>query len=456
MEYKEREVSLRDYVEIIIKRKFIIILSVVVVLVSSMLLVPAKPVVYKASAFIIVEGSPYNVELMEAIKRFVKTHTLAEEVVRYMEFDRAKALKSGGELAERSFAEITPEFILNSVLVEQEEGSDILAISALSENPKRAMDISNVAARVIVEQSFKGITGGTQASIKYLERQIEALKTKIEENKRILSGSATFEEGNVPAGQGNNFDKLQQDYVNAKSARQIAEAKLKVLEEKIASRKSDEDILSIMPQSKDLNKLKEKLAFLEQKLSSLLVQFTEEHPDVIDTETQIESLKERVKREAVKPLEELRAQITEYKNAEDTAKKVLETSFPANPQEPGTSGSKAQQLARELSMDEKTYNKLMEEKEKLRLDAVLNATKVRILRLASEPKKPEKPQGVPGILIAISLGLILGITAAFLQENIDSSLKTLEDVEYYLHKPIIGVIPIIRTDFTKKRHHRKQ
>jgi len=458
MEYREREVSLRDYVEIIIKRKFIIILSIVVVLVSSLLFVPAKPVVYKASAFIIVEGSPYNVDLMEAIKRFVKTHTLAEEVVRYMEFDRAKNLKAGGELAEKSFADITPESILNSVLIEQEEGSDILAISALSENPKKAMDIANVAARVIVEQSFKGITSGTQASIKYLERQMEALKAKIEETKHTLSGASSgFEAGNISGAQGSNFDKLQQDYINAKSIRQIAEAKLKVLEEKIASRKSDEDILSIVPQSKDLVKLKEKLAFLEQKLSSLLEQFTEEHPDVIDTQAQIENLKARLKKEAVKPLDELRAQISEYKNTEDTAKKILETSFPVNSEEGGTSDSKARQLARELSMDEKTYNKLMEEKEKLRLDAVLNATKVRILRLAAEPKKPEKPQGAPGILIAMSLGLILGITAAFLQENIDSSLKTLEDVEYYLHKPIIGVIPMIRTDFTKKnRHHRKQ
>jgi len=383
---------------------------------------------------------------------------LAEEVVRYMEFDRAKNLKTGGELAEKSFADVTPDSILNSVLVEQEEGSDILAISALSENPKKAMDIANVAARVIVEQSFKGITGGTQASIKYLERQMEVLKAKIEETKHTLSGTSSgFEAGNISGSQGSNFDKLQQDYINAKSTRQIAEAKLKVLEEKIASRKSDEDILSIMPQSKDLVKLKEKLAFLEQKLSSLLEQFTEEHPDVIETQAQIENLKARLKKEAVKPLDELRAQISEYKNTEDTAKKILEASFPVNSEEGGTSDSKARQLARELSMDEKTYNKLMEEKEKLRLDTVLNATKVRILRLAAEPKKPEKPQGAPGILIAISLGLILGITAAFLQENIDSSLKTLEDVEYYLHKPIIGVIPMIRTDFTKKnRHHRKQ
>ncbi|MDD4183401.1 MAG: GNVR domain-containing protein [Candidatus Omnitrophica bacterium] len=455
MEYREREVSLRDYAEIILKRKFTIILAVVVVLVSSIFFVPAKVAVYKATASIIVEGSPYNVDLMEAIKRFVKTHTLAEEVVRYMEFDHVKVLKTEGELAEKSLTDITPDLILKSLLIEQEEGSDILAVSALAENPKKAADIANIAARVIVGQSFKGITSGTKDSIEYIERQMEIVNTKMEEARRALSGyGPNFEKGELLSGQGSNFDKLQQDYINAKLTRQVAEAKLKVLEEKLASRKSDEDILSIIPQSKDLVKLKEKLSFLEQKLSSLLVQFTEEHPQVIEAEAEIENVRERIREETVKPVADLKTQILEYKNAEDTTKKILEASFPvASAGEGDSSDSKVRQLSRELNMDEKTYNKLMEEKEKLRLDAVLNATKVRILRAATEPKRPEKTQGVPGIIIAISLGLVLGITAAFLQENIDSSLKTLEDVEYYLHKPIIGVIPIIRSDIRKKGHH---
>ncbi|MDP2922795.1 MAG: GNVR domain-containing protein [Candidatus Omnitrophota bacterium] len=458
MEYSEREVSLKDYVEILIKRKFVIILSVVVVLFSSILFVPAKPVVYKASAFIIVEGSPYNVDLMEGIKRFIKTHTLAEEVTRYIEFEKTKALKMGGELAERALADITPAFILNSILVEQEEGSDVLAISALSENPKKAMDIANVTARVIVEQSFKGITGGTQASIKYIERQMEAVKRKIEEGKHTLSGYVPKTEGGeISPAETREFEKLQQDYVSAKLNRQMAEAKLKVLEEKIASKKSDKDILSVIPQSKEFIKLKDKLAVLEQKLSSLLIQFTEEHPKVIETNMEIENIKEEINKEAIKPLEDLKTQISEYTNAEDTAKKVLEARFPvasADKTDEMSPDFKVRQLARELSLDEKTYDKLMEEKEKLRLDSVLNATRVRILRLAIEPKKPEKPQGMPGAIIAISLGLVLGITAAFLQENIDTSLKTLEDVEYYLHKPIIGVIPIIRTDVSKHRHRK--
>ncbi|MDD3296499.1 MAG: GNVR domain-containing protein [Candidatus Omnitrophica bacterium] len=455
MEQREREVSLRDYIEIIIKRKAVVILSVVVVLVASILFVPSKPVVYRASAFIIIEGSPYNTELLESIQRFAKTHALAEEVIRYMEFEKTKALRMGGDLAGAELSDITPEGILNSVVVEQEKGTDILVISALSASPRKAMEIANITAQVVVEQSLKGMTGGAQASIRYMERQMEAVKRKMEETKSNLPGYTKYEDAGVSSAEARELEKLQQDYINAKLSRQMAEAKFKVLEERVASRESDEDILAIVPQSKELIKLKDKLVFFQRQLSALLVQFTEEHPKVIEARMTLENINKEIEKEALKPLEDLQAQILEYKNAEETAKGVLETRFPVvSNQEPGEpdSDSRVLQLTRELSLDEKTYNKLAEEREKLRLDTVLNATRVRILRLASEPKKPEKTQGVPAAVVAISLGLILGITAAFIQENVDTSLKTLEDIEYYLHKPITGVIPFIRSDGKKSRH----
>lgn len=132
MQYQEREVNLRDYFEIILKRKWTILLSILVVATSSIIFVPTKTLVYKATAFVIVEGSPYNAELIEAIKRFAKTHTLAEEIIHYLDFEKAKTIKAKGELSE-SLAEANPTNLLSSILIEQEEGSDVLAVNVLSD-----------------------------------------------------------------------------------------------------------------------------------------------------------------------------------------------------------------------------------------------------------------------------------------------------------------------------------
>lgn len=104
----------------------------------------------------------------------------------------------------------------------------------------------------------------------------------------------------------------------------------------------------------------------------------------------------------------------------------------------------------ELAINEKIYAILVGKLEPLRVQALLEANKVRILRFAAEPKQPEKPKGPPPFLVAMSLGLILGVTGAFIQENMDTSLTTIEDVEYYVNQPVIGVIPLIRPENIRK------
>jgi len=462
----EREITLQDYLEILKKRKFVIFLSIVIVTLSSVFFVPSTPSFYRATALIIVEGSPYNVELMKSIKNFVKTTVLAEEVLRYMEFDEARELKKEGEFSKKSLRSITPAALQNFLVVESEEGTDIIKINALSNDPKTSMNLANTVANVVVEQSVKGMAGGTQASLKYVERQIELLSKKMEEIKRTMTGiSAGTKEGeSINPQEAREFDKVQQDYINAKLARQMAEAQLKVMEDRRLERNKNDNLASFFAQSPELRKLQEDLTTFEEKRKVLLVQFTEEHPKVVELQLEIDRTRAAIDKEIHQPLNDLKAQIAEYKEKEETLRKVMETRFPVvaeqNNDQPVVDEATAnedvriRQLTRELNLDEKTYNALLDEREKLRLDALLNAAKVRVLRSASAPEKSEKPEGPPGILIAFSLGLVLGISAAFLQENVDTSLKTLDDVEYYLNLPIIGVVPFIRAD--KSRLRRKE
>ncbi|PIU42208.1 MAG: hypothetical protein COS99_01515 [Candidatus Omnitrophica bacterium CG07_land_8_20_14_0_80_42_15] len=447
MAQREKEITLRDYIDVIIKRKGIIFISVLVVTISGFVFSPPKTLVYKATSYIAVEGSSYSANLVEFLKRFIKSNTLSEEVIRSMEFEKAETLKVGGELADQSVFNITIGELVACVSVESDESSTDLGISVLADNPKKAMYLSNSIAKVVVDQSFKGITGGTQASLDYVERQLRTLEQKINEGKQAIARYAPLPEakGSAFPEEEREMEKLQQDYINAKLERQMAEAQLKVLEEKLGSSKKDDLMFPIMSKSGNLLTLKDKLAELERGKATLLTQFTEEHPNVIELQTKIDDAKDAINKETRKPLEELKTQILEARNKEETIKSVLELRFPDVPSEKEGVSSEVTGLRRELKLQEKTYERLLEEKEKLRVDILLDATRVRLFRQATEPKKPEKPKGPPAAFITITLGLILGLTGAFMQENMDTSLKTIEEVEYYVNYPIIGVIPMIKT-----------
>ncbi len=460
MKPREREVSLGDYLNVVFKRKQVIILSVAVVTLSSLFFGSSQDLIYKASSYIGVEASDRDSNLARSINRFVESRIFSEEMVSFMKFEKAKGLKAGGELSEDFIFDIDADVLQNSLSIE-EEGPNILKISALAGSSKKSKYIADVAAKVVAEQSRRGLLRSSYASLKYVERQIEILKQRIDEIKKELSRYTpviTAEEVLLPEEE-QELEKLQQDYINSKLKRQMAEAQLKVLEEKLARRKTREVFFSSVPQSDQLVKLNQELAGFKSKLSELLIQFTEEHPRVIEVQAQIERTRGQIDREVVKPLEDLKVQIAAAKDKEETLKEIMEVRFPVRPEVSGgreSAALKTFQLKRELKIHEKTYDRLLEEKEKINVDFLLDATKVKILRLAAEPKRAEKPKSLPPVVIAVSMGLILGLTLAFIQENLDTSLKTINDIEYYLNQPVIGVIPVIRSEKKKVIDSRMQ
>jgi uncharacterized protein involved in exopolysaccharide biosynthesis len=454
MDQQQKEINLRDYIDVILKRKALIFLSVAVVTLTCIIFIPAKKVNYQATAFIIVERPSRRHPLMESIKRFVKSNTLAKEVLRKIEFERAAIVKTRGELSGISTRDLMPDTLLASLEVVQQE-SDILNINASMGKPHEAQYLANLVAEVIVDQSMKGIASGTQGSLRYVESQLETLSKKIDETKHLLAEyTVSADEGDIlTSEEAAELERLQQDYIDARLNRQMAATRLKVLEEKLELQEGGEEaIFSILPRSPELDKLKKDLAKLEKEKSSLLIQFTEEHPNVIEVQYKIDRTKELIELEIRRPLEDLRKEIAEYQSQEDSLQKIIDKRFPLSMS--GGDGQKSlnfeivSRLKRDLNMHQKTYDGLQNAKHKLTVDVLLNATRVRILRLATLPEEPMKTQGAPPVLIALSLGLVLGLTAAFIQESMDTSLKTIEDIEQYVNLPLMGVVPLIRP--TKK------
>ena len=58
--------------------------------------------------------------------------------------------------------------------------------------------------------------------------------------------------------------------------------------------------------------------------------------------------------------------------------------------------------------------------------------------LGNKPVKPNKPVN---IALGIIIGLVVGVGLAFFIEYLDTSVKTIDDVERSLQSPVLGVIP---------------
>ena len=84
------------------------------------------------------------------------------------------------------------------------------------------------------------------------------------------------------------------------------------------------------------------------------------------------------------------------------------------------------------------YSKL--EAEKLDLELPKNSM-VQITDRAEPGKAPVKPNKTVNIVLGLVFGLIMGIGLAFFIEYLDTSVKTIDDVERTFQAPVLGVIP---------------
>ena len=76
-----------------------------------------------------------------------------------------------------------------------------------------------------------------------------------------------------------------------------------------------------------------------------------------------------------------------------------------------------------------------------RFDNMISQIPVKIWQRAQPGLYPEKPSVILYMIVAAMLGIIAGIALAFFIEYLDTSVKTVDDIERHLSLPVLAVIP---------------
>ena len=338
------------------------------------------------------------------------------------------------------------------VTADVERDADIIEIRVRYKNAADARDIAAAVAEQYQELRKEREINRAKAALDALEGELTQQIDLTAEKKKALDtmmqvmGRPYYQE---TASGGSRYAYRMESKEN-REATELHEAKkaldqLRVQVKNIEEYK-DEQLIQYavgldLPEGLAVRKLDQNYREQEDELVNVrLSGLGELHPDVLAYKNRIGTTKKQLDDSVVTLRGVLRAQLDLAEKRYTQAEKVAEK-------------TKQEVLADALKSSDFFQAKQAYEKEQTLLDAMRmeHSTKRISLKLPREPmemteeakleEQPVSPNIPLHLILGAVMGLIFGTAIAFFLEYLDTSVRSLEDVERYLQVPVLAVVP---------------
>ena len=309
----------------------------------------------------------------------------------------------------------------------------------------RAKEILNTLSMRYLEQELEEKTVEAEKTLEFIDAQIEEINKDVEKSQGKLE---KYRSKNTIVDASSQAMMTAQNMAEYESKLQALEIEANVLQNVQEYILVGKDLSGISLGSAAYTDpalaqmiLKLQESIMERK--SLLVEFTELHPDIVKLTEGINSIKSTIKftlKNDINIIEQRKKTLRRY-----IAK--YEKSLKALPE----SERKLANLTRNTLVNEKVYDFLLEKRAETAILRSSTVSKTRVIDSALLPDLPIKPKRLLIILVGMILGFIVGIALAFLRAFLDDTLKTAEDIDKNTMIPLYGAVPERKDKMTRSQ-----
>ncbi len=321
----------------------------------------------------------------------------------------------------------------NTSIEEMGEMTNILKVSCKNRDPYLASLITNELIKAYIELSVQRMSQEASQALDFISTQLKITNNNLDHSEKVMDefkrqhGVLSFSAETSAAIQ--RISDLERTKLDI--ALKIMDANsLKDMLVKPGANIQDYLISGSDPV---LGSMVQDLAKLEIQKKSMLEEYTERYPGVIDLNTQIAAAKQKIRELTGSMVNQLNIQKKNVTLTEKAYQKSLSNL-------PKTMRDYAH-LERDLVVNEELYDFLLKKHEEARISKAATVANIRVIDKAIPSRTPIEPQKGKNALVSFLLGFILSLIFAFYTEYTDTSLKTVEDARRRLTLPIFGIIP---------------
>ncbi|MGD0009284.1 MAG: polysaccharide biosynthesis tyrosine autokinase [Terriglobia bacterium] len=479
---------LLDYWIVIVKRRWAVLACLLIVFTTVAIGTLKKKPVYEGKVLIEINPEQPNVlnfqevlqltsvdidSYRETQYKVLQSRTLAEHVIdglklyRYPEFYRNRFLFG---LIERDPDKIpsasepgppdrsmnayrnTVKHFIDNIDVAPVRHSNLVEVSFYSEDAELAARIANQLSSDYIDQNLQVKWDETIKASEWLSGQLVGLKAKLEKSDDALQSYARAnsiifveEKQNLV---NERLKELQEAYTKAQAERFQKESLYNFVQ---AGRVQD---LPGVLDNRLVQDLSLRLAELQRDYAQMTATVKPEYPKAIALKKQIDTIQASLDRQK-KSLSQ--NTIDSYRSALAN-ERYLDQALEEQKKEVNDIAEKSIQyniLKREVDTNKQLYEGLLTRMKEATVSAGLKASNVRIVDTAQVPKAPVKPKVALNLAVGLVLGAAFGVGLAFLQEYLDKTLKTPDEVEGLLRLPSLGLLPSYFTDGAGKGNDKR-
>ncbi len=340
------------------------------------------------------------------------------------------------------------ELLNRSLEVDQSRDTSLIAIRVRSKFPEEAANIANMVAEVYRDQRLtvkrNELRRALDAVRAELDKQRQRVAEKEAEVERLRKELGVAMVGSSIPGAAYRVDKLRLQQLEAdRIAARVDMLYRKARLEQLESMTPEElmESASLVVQDTEVATIRRQLVDTDIQLRLLLQTYAENHPDVLRLKAARDELQQKMNNALNGLKRGLRADyevaLARYEALDNELKAAREADIAAEGEKYLPFAKAERELQLERNILEVLEARVRQEAIKLEVPS----TPVELVDPAEPPTRPIGPRHVLNITLGLILGLIGGIGVAFFLEYLDTSIKTVDDIERYLGLPVIGIIP---------------
>ena len=476
-------VTIRDYWAIIVRRRLIVISTLVVSLLIAGVLCLVLPKSYRSSTLILIEDAKIPEDYVKGLvggsveerltmlQQQVLSRTLLGQVVEEFKLYDGK---DGPEGLDAVIEGMRKEIRVETVGTVTNRGKTVEAftISFAHEDPMTAMKVTAKLASQYIDENLKVREQMVTGVSVFLEQELNSAKAALEAQEQAIGKFKTRHIGLLPEQMEANLralDRLQSDLNATDDMLHKQTDKLSMIEKSIKEYEANGSTQAgpgAAPGQTSMDPLLVRLRELEKNLTTLTAEYKETYPDIVQTKQEIAGLKRQLAvkygdpseekdadaaktfdpylRELMRQRNEARLEVSSLKeHRTKLAEHIRE--FENRVEQTPSREQELMILVRDYQNMQKNYQALLDKRLNAHvaenLEKRQKGEQFRVLDPANLPNKPDKPNRLLIMLWGLLGGCGLGFGVAVGMEQLNPTFKRREEVEMLPGIRVLAAIP---------------